>query len=84
METSPNAKEKHRQTMMIERHIQAYDLPSPATSLVALATCFTRLAPTFLTLSLNSILFATVTPSFVTLGAPKLCSIITLRPFSSK
>nr|GMD26745.1 Uncharacterised protein [Ipomoea batatas]GMD80438.1 Uncharacterised protein [Ipomoea batatas] len=55
-------------------------VPAPATSLVALATCFTRLAPTFLILLLNSTLFATVTPSFVTLGAPQLCSITTLRP----
>uniref|UniRef100_A0A0A9HG95 CPN60II n=1 Tax=Arundo donax TaxID=35708 RepID=A0A0A9HG95_ARUDO len=58
----------------------AHVVPSPAVSLVALATCFTRLAPTFFTLSLNSMLLATVTPSFVTLGAPKLCSIITVRP----
>jgi len=36
-----------------------------------LQPAFTRLAPIFLTLSLNSMLLATVTPSFVTLGAPK-------------
>jgi len=29
-------------------------------------------------------LFATVTPSFVTFGAPKLCSRTTLRPYRSK
>ena len=48
----------------------AHIVPSPAASFVELATCFTRLAPTFFNLSLNSILFATVTPSFVTFGAP--------------
>jgi len=52
--------------------------------LVALAICFTRFAPTFFVLSLNSILFATVAPSFVTLGSPWLFSIITLRPYKEK
>mmetsp|Transcript_12188 Transcript_12188/g.56522 ORF Transcript_12188/g.56522 Transcript_12188/m.56522 type:complete len:201 (+) Transcript_12188:1322-1924(+) len=55
-------------------------VPSPATSLVADATCFTRLAPRFMNLSENSMFLATVTPSFVILGAPKLCSMTTLRP----
>lgn len=59
------------------RHI----VPSPAASLVALATCFTRLAPKFLTRSLNSMFLATVTPSLVILGPPKLCSITTFRPW---
>lgn len=45
-------------------------IPSPATSFVALATDLTSEAPTFFSLSLNSILLATVTPSLVTLGDP--------------
>ena len=55
-------------------------VPSPATSLVAEATCFTRLAPRFMNLSENSMFLATVTPSLVILGAPKFCSMTTLRP----
>lgn len=73
--------EKRNKTMnYFSRARLNLSIPSPATSLVAFATCFTRLAPMFFTLSLNSMLFATVTPSFVTLGAPKLCSKTTLRP----
>mmetsp|Transcript_10690 Transcript_10690/g.38706 ORF Transcript_10690/g.38706 Transcript_10690/m.38706 type:complete len:207 (-) Transcript_10690:285-905(-) len=45
-------------------------VPSPATSFVALATCFTRLAPRFMNRSVNSMFRATVTPSFVIFGAP--------------
>ncbi len=45
-------------------------VPSPATSFVLLATSFTSSAPRFSSLSSSSISFATVTPSFVTIGAP--------------
>ena len=44
--------------------------PSPATSLVADATCFTSAAPTFWKWSLNSMALATVTPSLVIFGPP--------------
>ena len=43
-------------------------VPSPATSLVVLATCRTSCAPRFSNLSENSTDFATVTPSLVILG----------------
>ena len=56
-------------------------VPSPAMSLVLLATCRTSCAPMFMKRSLNSMLFATVTPSFVILGAPNDWSSTALRPF---
>ena len=56
-------------------------VPSPATSEVLLATSRTIWAPMFSNLSSSSISFATVTPSLVTVGAPQLFSITTLRPF---
>ncbi len=55
-------------------------VPSPATSVVFDATCFTTCAPMFSKRSFSSISFATETPSFVMVGAPKLRSISTLRP----
>ena len=45
-------------------------VPSPATSLVLLATSRTICAPMFSNLSASSISFATVTPSLVMRGAP--------------
>ncbi len=56
-------------------------VPSPATSEVLEATSFTICAPMFSNLSSSSISFATETPSLVTVGAPKLFSSTTLRPF---
>src|SRR6516164_8638357 len=56
-------------------------VPSPATSLVLDATSRTICAPMFSNLSESSISLATVTPSLVMRGAPKLFSITTLRPF---
>ena len=56
-------------------------VPSPATSEVLLATSFTIWAPMFSNLSSSSISLATVTPSLVTVGEPKLFSRTTLRPF---
>mmetsp|Transcript_55376 Transcript_55376/g.140012 ORF Transcript_55376/g.140012 Transcript_55376/m.140012 type:complete len:225 (+) Transcript_55376:1053-1727(+) len=56
-------------------------VPSPATSLVFEATCLISDAPTLAAFDLNSMALATVTPSLVTFGAPKLCSMTTLRPF---
>src|SRR5216683_2323251 len=55
-------------------------VPSPATSEVLEATSFTICAPMFSNLSSSSISLATVTPSLVTVGAPKLFSSTTLRP----
>ena len=56
-------------------------VPSPARSLVLLATSFTICAPMFSKGSFNSISFATVTPSLVTVGPPNDFPIITFRPF---
>ena len=56
-------------------------VPSPATSLVFDATSRTIWAPVFSNLFSSSISLATVTPSLVIVGAPKLFSSTTLRPF---
>ena len=56
-------------------------VPSPAMSLVFDATSRTICAPMFSNLSASSISLATVTPSLVIRGAPKLLSSTTLRPF---
>src|SRR6478752_509671 len=56
-------------------------VPSPAVSLVLEATSRSICAPIFSNLSSSSISLATVTPSLVMRGAPKLFSITTLRPF---
>src|ERR1700689_1423360 len=56
-------------------------VPSPAWSLVLLATSRTICAPMFSNLSESSISLATVTPSLVMRGAPYDLSRITLRPF---
>src|SRR5579862_499577 len=55
-------------------------VPSPAWSEVRDATSRTICAPMFSNLSSTSISFATVTPSLVMRGAPKLLSSTTLRP----
>src|SRR5690349_706817 len=59
-------------------------VPSPATSEVLEATSRTICAPMFSNLSLSSISLATVTPSLVTVGAPKLFSMTTFRPFGPR
>mmetsp|Transcript_38678 Transcript_38678/g.116890 ORF Transcript_38678/g.116890 Transcript_38678/m.116890 type:complete len:241 (-) Transcript_38678:2-724(-) len=59
-------------------------VPSPAMSLVFEATCLMREAPMLTARFSNSMAFATVTPSLVTFGAPKLCSITTLRPLGPR
>ena len=56
-------------------------VPSPASSLVRLATSLTICAPIFSNLSSSSISFATVTPSLVIRGAPNDLSKTTFRPF---
>ena len=55
-------------------------VPSPAVSLVLLATCWISLAPTFSNGSSSSISLAMVTPSLTMSGAPKERSRTTLRP----
>jgi hypothetical protein len=55
-------------------------VPSPTTSLVLVATSTSSRAPMFSKGSLSSISLATVTPSWVTVGAPNFLSIATLRP----
>ena len=56
-------------------------VPSPATSLVLVATSLTSCAPMFSKGSSSSTSRATDTPSFVIVGAPNFFSITTLRPF---
>src|ERR1041384_4524777 len=55
-------------------------VPSPATSLVLLATSRTICAPMFSHGSSNSISFVTVTPSLVMVGEPNFLSSTTFRP----
>src|SRR5262250_1159282 len=59
-------------------------VPSPATSLVLLATSRTICAPMFSSGSRSSISLATVTPSLVMTGAPNFFSITALRPFGPR
>src|SRR3954447_2699921 len=55
-------------------------VPSPATSLVFVATSLTSWAPRFWYGSVSSISLAMVTPSLVIVGAPNFLSRTTLRP----
>src|SRR5579884_4078840 len=55
-------------------------VPSPATSLVLVATSLTSWAPMFSKGSSSSMSRAMVTPSLVTVGAPNFLSSTTLRP----
>ena len=55
-------------------------VPSPATSLVLVATSFTSWAPMFSNGSSSSTSRAMVTPSLVIVGAPNFLSMTTLRP----
>src|SRR6056297_4219 len=59
-------------------------VPSPAVSEVCEATSLTICAPMFSNLFSSSISLATETPSLVTVGAPKLFSSTTLRPFGPR
>ena len=56
-------------------------VPSPATSLVLVATSRTSCAPMFSNGSSSSTSLAIVTPSFVMSGAPYFLPSTTLRPF---
>src|SRR6266513_3135917 len=55
-------------------------VPSPATSLVLVAACLSICAPMFWKWFSSSISLATVTPSWVTVGAPHFLSMATFRP----
>jgi hypothetical protein len=59
-------------------------VPSPASSLVLLATSRTICAPMFSNLSASSISLATATPSLVMRGAPNDLSRTTLRPLGPR
>ena len=59
-------------------------VPSPATSLVLVATSFTSWAPMFSYGSSSSISLAIDTPSLVMVGAPNFLSSTTLRPFGPR
>ena len=56
--------------IILRARIVAVVVPSPATSLVLLATSYTNLAPMFSNLSSNSISLAILTPSLVINGEP--------------
>ena len=70
---------KPSRTMACARMV-AVVVPSPATSLVLVATSRTNCAPMFSNGSSTSISLAMVTPSLVINGAPYLRSNTTLRP----
>ena len=59
-------------------------VPSPATSLVLVATSLTSCAPMFSNGSFSSISRAMETPSLTMFGAPNLLSSTTLRPFGPR
>src|SRR5918912_123381 len=59
-------------------------VPSPAMSLVLVATSLTSWAPMFSKGSSSSISLAMVTPSLVIVGAPNFLSSTTLRPLGPK
>ena len=67
--------------MMICASRVAVVVPSPATSLVLVATSLTSCAPMFSTASSSSISLAMVTPSLVISGAPKDLLSRTFLPF---
>src|SRR5215204_564580 len=59
-------------------------VPSPATSFVLVAASFRSCAPILANGSSSSISLATVTPSWVTVGAPYFLSSATLRPLGPR
>jgi hypothetical protein len=64
--------------------LRAVVVPSPATSLVLLATSLQSCAPMFSYGSSSSISLATVTPSLVIVGLPHFLSSTTLRPLGPR
>ena len=77
---APETTARRPSLKMASARTVAVVVPSPATSLVLLATSRTMRAPMFSYLSSSSISLATVTPSLVTVGEPKLFWRMTLRP----
>lgn len=80
----PAATDLHPSLKIALANTVAVVVPSPASSLVLLATYLTKAAPIFSILLENSIALATVTPSLVILGAPKVYSITTFLPLGPK
>ena len=70
-------------TMACARTV-AVVVPSPAASLVLVATSRTSCAPMFSNSSFSSISFAMVTPSLVMTGAPNFLLSTTLRPLGPR
>src|SRR5207253_4121675 len=77
---TPDTTARRPSLKMARASTVAVVVPSPATSDVLDATSLTIWAPMFSNLSASSISLATVTPSFVTVGAPQDFSITTFRP----
>ena len=80
----PAATDLHPSLKIALANTVAVVVPSPAMSFVLFATYFIKEAPIFSNLSLNSIALATVTPSFVIFGAPKVWSITTFLPLGPR
>src|SRR6202171_1223568 len=77
---APAATLRKPSLIMVCARIVAVVVPSPATSLVLVATSRSNCAPVFSIASLSSISRTIVTPSLVTVGAPNFFSRTTLRP----
>ena len=77
---APAATLRSPSLMMARASRVAVVVPSPALSLVRIATSLTSWAPRFSKGSSTSISRAIVTPSLVTVGPPKALSSTTLRP----
>ncbi len=80
MASKPAASRRRPSRKMARARMVAVVVPSPATSEVFCAPSRTIRAPRFSNLSSRSISLTTVTPSLVTVGAPQLRWIMTLRP----
>src|SRR5258708_8115778 len=77
---APAATLRKPSEIIVWARIVAVVVPSPATSLVWVATSGSSCAPVFSIASLSSISRTIVTPSLVTVGAPNFFSRTTLRP----
>src|ERR1700734_1362964 len=77
---APAATERRPQCTIAWARTVAVVVPSPATSLVLVATSLASWAPRFSYGSSSSTSLATVTPSLVMVGAPHFLSMTTLRP----
>ncbi|CAB4717448.1 unannotated protein [freshwater metagenome] len=80
MGCAPAARLRRPSWIMAWASTVAVVVPSPATSLVLVATSLTSCAPRFSPACSNSISRAMVTPSLVMVGAPNFLSMTTLRP----